>query len=110
MNDTVLVSDIFYHQTKDKCTYELGPQMYIRGQGSFMTYRLIGVTLGQPIIQDVPSQSNGINNNISLIMNKMPGQIAVSAQVDTPSQDGLGVKAKLDADKSVKKSRLCSIM
>eukprot|EP00842_Homolaphlyctis_polyrhiza_P000906 jgi/Hompol1/1816/HPOL_005732-RA len=41
LTDSTLVSDIFYHQTKEKCTYEQASQVLIRGQGSFTAYRLI---------------------------------------------------------------------
>ena len=43
MADSILVSDAFYNLTRDQCTYENAFNIFIRRQGSVMTYRLIGV-------------------------------------------------------------------
>ncbi|KAI8928887.1 hypothetical protein BC831DRAFT_58885 [Entophlyctis helioformis] len=77
ITDAALVSDIFYHQTKDKCTYEQASQVVVRGQGAFTTYRLIGMVLaggdgqsGEANVS-VPPKENGVNNGSSLLMQKL---------------------------------------
>lgn len=43
-SDNILVSDYFYSISKEKCTYEPSKCIFVRGQGSINTYKLIGVS------------------------------------------------------------------
>jgi hypothetical protein len=73
-----------------------------------MSYRLIGMILGTPV-DDLAPVENGVNDNSSLLMNKMTPVVMAAPPVTSPRQDS--ARARADADKAkVKKSRACSIM
>ena len=59
------MSDFFYSISKDKCTYEPSKCIFVRGQGSINTYKLIGVS--ESVTEDKhtvktysASESNGL--------------------------------------------------
>ncbi|KAJ3274421.1 hypothetical protein HDV01_003025 [Terramyces sp. JEL0728] len=73
-SDTILVSDIFYHQTKQICSYEAGPAIVLKGQGLFSTYKLIGKCTEVVEAVETTIKENGINDKGSLILSTMPQQ------------------------------------
>jgi hypothetical protein len=70
--DTILVSETFFHQTKESCSYEPSSSLVIRGEGNFSTYRLIGMTNTYARPSLPPSRENGLNDKGSLILQKVP--------------------------------------
>jgi hypothetical protein len=81
--------------------------MFLRGQGSFMTYRLIGVHLGTPNVEGAAPIQNGVNSNNSLIMHRMPIPPIVSTTSENLKQESA---PKTDTTVKIKKSRACSVM
>ncbi|KAJ3261156.1 hypothetical protein HK103_006465 [Boothiomyces macroporosus] len=78
--DTILVSDIFYHQTKQICSYEAGPTIVLKGQGLFSTYKLIGKCTEVVESIETSIKENGINDRGSLILSTMPQQQTATAE------------------------------
>ncbi|KAI8900567.1 hypothetical protein BC833DRAFT_581371 [Globomyces pollinis-pini] len=78
--ETILVSEVFYHQTKNHCSYESGNTIVIRGQGIFSTYKLIGKSEVEET-QVQPIKENGVNDKGSLILDRIPGHLPIS--IDT---------------------------
>jgi hypothetical protein len=72
-----------------------------------MTYRLIGVHLGSPIVEETAPKQNGVNSNNSMIMHKMPAQVIIPALAENLKQESA---PKADTTANIKKSRACSIM
>ncbi|KAL5038881.1 hypothetical protein RTP6_006127 [Batrachochytrium dendrobatidis] len=98
--NSTLVSDIFYHQTKEKCTYEQASTILVRGQGSFMTYRLIGMVLTSPdsskndMATAILPKENKINDNGSLFMQRLvtgaPSQLQAPNNGDSSNSGSAG--------------------
>ncbi|KAI8905974.1 hypothetical protein EDD86DRAFT_257172 [Gorgonomyces haynaldii] len=101
-NDAILVSDAFHHQTKEKCSYEVGNQLYVR---TFMSYRLIGMvlnTISAKSKSEQIEQENGVSEYGSMILSKMP-----SKKAPPPAPEAEQDKIKTEEKK---KSKACSIM
>ncbi|KAJ3323353.1 hypothetical protein HDV06_001873 [Boothiomyces sp. JEL0866] len=124
--DTVLVSDVFYHQTKQICSYEAGPTLVLKGQGInnslslglFSTYKLIGKCTEVVEAIETTIKENGINDKGSLIVSTMPQQQPTASE----PPEGAIITGKifpeitnaftntLDAKNAKKKEKKCTIL
>jgi hypothetical protein len=99
--EQILVSDSYYHQTKNQFSYEAKGHLVIRGIGAFMTYTLIGMVMNPTSSEcdEYRYQGNGVNSGVSVVL----CQQSENRKHKNEPADKIKIAAK-------NKSKACSVM
>jgi len=103
--EDILVSELFYHQTKSVCSYDQRNPIIIRGEGAFSTYQLIGIAKNTTIPSAAAVIENSINNRGSMVVNIVPSHPKLKAEEEIDDNDHL-----VPVISSKRKMKQCTIL